>query len=353
MPSPDSPSILVIRRRYLGDIVLLGSVLSNLRLHWPSSRIAVLVERPYAGILDLNPDVNDVLTLPLRWPEWWSFWKRLRSFRFTHVLDFDNTERTALIARLCGASTRVAYNRELIPFRQAWLYTHVAPVRNVDYDRQSITTTYHALLKAIDVPIATHTVRLVPRSSDLEEVRRLIGQGSKKVLVHPGTRSAFRRWPAERFATVCDQLQDQLDAQVFVMGGPGELEVARAIREKCESHVVLLDQAFTTAQFAALLSLFDVLLCHDSGPMHIAAAVGTRVVALFGSQNATIWRPQGDGHRLLQTELPCPCIPESARPGPCTPTDSYRSYCVRRIESAQVLEAVKQQLRVPHPRTPR
>ena len=344
MSSPESPRFLIIRRRYLGDIVLLGSVFRNLRLHWPTARLAALVEAPYAGVLSLNPDVDESLTLPSRLSAWFGFIRRLRRSGFTHVLDFDNTERTALITRASGAGTRVAYNRELIRFRQPWLYTHAAVVRNADYDRQPITTTYHALLTAIGVPIASQQIRLVPRTEDLSAARRLVGGPGKKVLVHPGTRSPYRRWPVERFAAVCDRIQDDLGAQVFVMGGPGELEVARAIRDRCQTHVVLLDQRFSTEQFAALLAQFDLLLCHDSGPMHIAAAVGTTVVALYGSQNAVIWRPNGEDHVVLQTALPCPCLPESERPGACIPTDSYRSYCVRRLEVATVVAAIEAKL---------
>ena len=347
MTSPETPRILVIRRRYLGDIVLLGSVFLNLRRHWPAARIGALVERPYAGILPLNPDVDHVHTLPTRWSEWWGFLRQLRRQRYTHVLDFDNTERTAFVTRMSGAAVRVAFDRELIPFRQAWVYTHSARVRNADYDRQPITTTYLALLRAIDVPVVHLAPRLVPRPADVETVRKLVAGAGRKVLVHPGTRSAYRRWPAERFATLCDRIQDELGAQVFVVGGPGERDVAREIRDRCESHVVLLEQPFTTGQFAALLSQFDVMLCHDSGPMHIAAAVGTRVVALFGSQNTAIWQPQGEGHIVLQTDLPCPCLPEPERPGPCAPSDSYHSYCVRRILAPQVFAAVETQLGTP------
>ena len=68
MPSA-SPRILVIRRRYLGDIVLLGSVFRNLRLHWPAATLAAVVEAPYADVLALNPDVDVVLTFPRHWGE--------------------------------------------------------------------------------------------------------------------------------------------------------------------------------------------------------------------------------------------------------------------------------------------
>jgi len=160
------------------------------------------------------------------------------------------------------------------------------------------------------------------------------------VLVHPGSRSPFRIWPAERFAAVCDRLQDELGAQVFLVAGPGEQALVRAIRGHAQSHLVALSQRFSVGQFAALLAEFDVMLCHDSGPMHVAASVGTPVVALFGSQNAAIWRPLGPRHTVLQTPLPCTCL-GAAAPDPCVPSDSYRSYCVRKLEPDLVFSALR------------
>src|ERR1019366_300036 len=106
--SPARPHILVIRRRYLGDIVLLGSVLRNLRLHWPDAHLSVLVESVYVDVLALNPEVDTALVLPRRLREWPGFLRHVRRARFTHVLDLDNTEKTAAVARLSGAPFRLA-----------------------------------------------------------------------------------------------------------------------------------------------------------------------------------------------------------------------------------------------------
>ena len=337
------PRVLIIRRRYLGDIVLLGSVLKNIKLHWPAAWVAVLTEHAYAGVLPLNPDVDSALTLPRRAREWFGFARTLRRVGFTHVLDFDNTDKTALVTRLTGAKTRATFDRELIPFRYRWLYTHAAKVTNEFYDSHHITETYLALPAAIGVPIHSREVRLIPRNSDLAEARKLIARGGNKVLVHPGSRSAFRIWPVERFAAVCDQLQDKLGAQIFLTAGPNEQPLLEEIRTNARSHIVTLPASKNVGEFAAQLAQFDALLCHDSGPMHIAAAVGTPVVALFGSQNATIWRPLGERHTILQTPLPCTCL-GAAAPGPCVPADSYRSYCVRKVGAEEVFAAVTRTL---------
>src|SRR5688572_728988 len=343
IPRDRVPRVLVVRRRYLGDIVLLGSVLRNLRLRWPRAWLTVLTEPAYAGVLRLNPDVDATLKFPTRATAWIGFVRALRRTGLTHVLDFDNTEKTALVTRLTGAPIRATFDRELIPFRHGWVYTHTAKVTNEFYDTHHITETYLALPAAAGIPITTREVRLVPRPDDLAEATKLIVRGGNKVLVHPGTRSPYRVWPAERFADICDRLQDKLGAQVFLTAGPGERPLVEQIQSHTRTHVVVIESPRNVGRLAALLAQFDAFLCHDSGPMHIAAAVGTPVVALFGSQNATIWRPLGQRHTILQTPLPCACIGPAA-PTPCVTGDSYRSYCVRKLPADDVFTALTRTL---------
>jgi ADP-heptose:LPS heptosyltransferase len=284
------------------------------------------------------------MVFPRRLREWPGFLREIHRIGFTHVLDFDNTEKTTLVTQASRASQTVVFSHEPVSHRSRWFYLHVATVKDAGYNHQHITDTYHALLPPIGVLIRTHDIRLVPRPEDVATTAKLVGQSPRKILIHPGSRSSYRVWPAERFAAICDRLQDRLGTQVFIAAGPGELAMAKAIQEKAQSHVVVLESSFSIPQFAALLSHFDVVLCHDSGPMHLAAAVGTSVVALYSSQNATIWRPVGEGHIVLQTTLPCSCLPESERPGPCTPANSYLSYCVRKLDVDTVFAALVDKL---------
>lgn len=343
-----SPRILAIRRRYLGDLVLLGCVFRNLRLHWPQASLQLLTETGYAPVASLNPDINRIITFPRRLPQWPAFISELRAQRFTHVLDFDNSDRTALSARFSGAPTRITQKRDTSPFRQGWAYTDVVPVENATYHRTSIVETYLALLQPLGVPASSRESRLIPSAADRDWAQRLVGFNlgidagyARKLLVHPGSRSRFRQWPPERFAAVCDRLQDDLDVQVFVVAGPGERMLAERIREHAKSHLVVIDERLRIGQLAALAAACGIVLCHDSGPMHVAAAAGARVVALYGSQNATIWRPLGEGHTLLQTPLPCTCLPDA--PTPCVKEDSYRNYCVRKLSVDEVYAALRQQ----------
>jgi ADP-heptose:LPS heptosyltransferase len=335
--------VLVIRRRYLGDIVLLGSFFRNLKLHWPDARIAALVEPAYAGILGLNPDVSEVLELPRGVFAWPGFLARLRGTGFTHVFDLDNTEKTALIARLSGAPFRSAIHHGNHPVRLGALYSEVAYEPAAVHESRPISEYYLTALGAAGVPVATREVRLVPRESDVADWRRFVGAQAMTLLVHPGSRSPSRIWPAERFACVCDRVQDELGAQVVLVGGAAERGLIGEIRRSAKTHLLLIEAPPTLPRLAALARTCTALLCHDSGPMHVAAAVGTPVVALYGSQNPVLFRPHGMGHTQLVPAQPCAaCV----APGLCVPGDSYRTRCVQTITAEQVFAALKATLSV-------
>jgi len=321
--------------------VLLGAFLRNLRLHWPEGRIAVLAEPAYTDVLALNPDVDEILPMPGTRTGWLNFAWRVRRAGFTHVFNFDNTEGTALITRLSGAAFRLGLHHGGYRLKLAGAYTHRVNDPNDRHESRPITEYYLTALEPAGIPIASREVRLVPRAADLEKLSRFVGAGGRRVLlVHPGSRSPWRVWPADRFAAVCDRVQEELDAQVVLVGGPADRQTVDEIRRLAKLHVLTLQEPMSIPRFAALSRLSALLLCHDSGPMHVAAAVGTPVVALYGSQNSVLFRPAGDHHILVQPPLPCT---DCVAPERCAPMDSYHNLCVQRNTVATVFAAVAAQ----------
>jgi ADP-heptose:LPS heptosyltransferase len=348
MPT-DRPRILVIKRRYLGDIVLLGIFFRSLRRHWPDAVVHGLVEEPYAEILALNPDVNGAHKLPQKSSalgRWFSLIRALRSERYTHVLDLDNTEKTAWLARIAGAPLRAALHLGNQPIRLPRFYTHHQAVEPGFRRTRHITAYYNQLLRTIGVAEDQSPLQLQPLATDQAWAKSLpavaaLPADRPKLLLHPGSRSAFRVWPPENFATVCDTLQRDGLASVTLIAGPAEQATVAAIRERMQTPVTVIAEQMPVARLAALFTCFDLLLCHDSGPMHLATAVGLSVVALFGSQNLNEWRPLGADNIALQPPLPCiACV----APGVCKPENSYQNYCVRNITTERVLTAICERL---------
>jgi len=345
-PAQAAPRILVIRRRYLGDIVLLGSVFRSLRRHWPQAHLTALVERAYTGVTTINPDVDDILEMPHGILEWLRLIRTLRREKFTLVLDFDNRRKTALVTRLSRAACRVALHHGPKVCRPRF-YTRHEIVEDDFLVNRHITDFYHRMLRAVNVPLVSEPFLLTPRVADLDFVRRLpeltsLPPGRPRLLVHPGSRSTYRVWPAKFFAEVCARLQTEGAASVILVAGPAEQAIVNAIRQHMQTPVACLQHPLEVPQLAALFASVDLLLCHDSGPMHLAAAVGTRVVALYGSQNLANWRPLGAHHTVLRPPLPCVnCV----SPSICRPDEPYFNHCVRNITVPDVLAALHAQLR--------
>ena len=335
------PNFLVIRRRYLGDVVLIGSLLRNLKLHHPQARISVLCEAAYADVLKLNPDVDETLAFPSRLTDWFLTVHEMRKRQFTHVLDIDNRDKTALLTRLSGAPIRVTLTHgRRIHFPS--FYTQSVIIPGSFLDDRHITELYLRLLELIDVPLTTRDCRLVPRTEDLSAIQKVLQNlaphlSHPRILVHPGSRSPWRVWPPANFAKALDALMESNPNSVVLVAGPGERATVDAICAEMTIKPARIDQNLTLPQLAALFASFDLLVCHDSGPMHLASAVGTRVVALYGSQKIAHWRPLGQANTTLQPPLPCKnCV----SPGACNPADAYFNHCVRNITVERVISAV-------------
>jgi ADP-heptose:LPS heptosyltransferase len=336
-----TPRILVTRRRYLGDVTLAGPVFRNLREQWPEAHIVGLVDAPFVDALALNPDVDEVWAHPTRAAAWPGFLLKLRWARFTDVFDLDNRGRSALAARATCAPFRMVLHRNEEPVLHPKVFNHIVHVPRVDYEQRWIPDYYLQTLIAAGVPVKSREVRLVPREADLAATKAKLGTG-RILLVHPGSRRVERIWPAARFAAVCDLVQEQLGARIVLAGGAPEQPLLEEIRRCMRHEPIPFESLLSIAQFAALARCCSLLLCHDSGPMHVAAAVGTRVVALHGSQDLRQFHPAGEGHTLLQPSLPCgaACV----APNECVRGDSYHSFCVRRIEVEEVFAAVRAKL---------
>jgi ADP-heptose:LPS heptosyltransferase len=344
--------LLVLRRRYVGDIVLLESSFRLLRRHWPAARIVASVDPAYRELPKLHPAIDATLPMPVRSHEWPGFLWRLRREKFTHVLDFDNRPRTALIALLSGASLRATLRHGAEPrFRHC--YTHRLVVEGKYLDNHHITDFYHRLLRVVGIAIKDDPGFLVPLAHEVAQIEQLpeiaaLPAGRPRLLVHPGSRSPHRIWPAESFAKVCDAVQSEGLASVLFVAGPAEQTVVDGITKRMTTPAHVLKRPLTLTQLAALFVSVDRLLCHDSGPMHLAASVGTPVIALYGSQPIVNWRPMGEGHILLQAPLPCQsCV----SPDFCQTNDTYFNHCVRKISPEIVVNAIRTSLNLtaPHP----
>ncbi len=328
-------NLLVIKLRYIGDVLLATPVLRALRERFPEARVTVAVNRGTEAILKWNPDVQEVMVVEKGGlAEQLRFLRAVRSRRFDAVIDLTDGDRAAILAGLSGAPLRIGFNEE-----HRWrglLFTTIAPalsgtVHRVDYDLQ-------ALLPLGIEPKASQP-RLYTSLEDDERAARLLeeaglaGAGGPLVMFQPGARYWFKAWPAERFATLADRLSDSFGCRVVIGGNEPERLLAEEVRRLARSTPTVLAGRTPLLTYAAILKRCRLFVGNDNGPMHMAAALGVPVVALFGPSNPGEWGPRGPQVRVLYKGLDCRrCFHPTCARG--------EESCMKRISVEEVWTAV-------------
>jgi heptosyltransferase-2 len=316
--------ILVFSFSFIGDAVLSTSVIQPLRKHFPDAHITFLVGPRAFDLLATDPNIDATLVYDNRGEH--AGWKgRLRLIRTLRLEKFDLVVnlRDSLMARCIGAEhwgmARRESNRHAVT-----RYLEVLQRQGVD------TTNAHPLVALTEVEQTA--ARNFLAEAGLRSERLLIG-------IHPGGNWEYKLWDGKNYAEVASILAEKLDATILLFAGPNERALQAQVAEKMDVPPILV-QTDDLRHLAALISACDVYIGNDTGPMHIAAAVGTPVVALFGSTNHIRSGPYGDAHTVLQSgiNLGCnPCHP-GRRPGGC---GAGSCEVIAGITVEQVLEAME------------
>ncbi len=305
-PLPAGAHVLVVRLSALGDVLFALETVAALRAERPDVRIDFLVEDRFAGVLSGHPDLAAVRTLPRRGGvgRLRALWALFRGPRYDAVLDVHGLLKSALPARLVRTRRRIGFAPPLAKEGAHRLYTETvtAPRPTPHRAEQGLH-----VLRALGLPGAARQARLAAA----EPPQELDGGDGPLVVLHPGTSAfaAFKRWPVERFAALAGRLQ-HAGIRVAVSFGPGEQDMAAVIRASAPASIPLDGGALGLLRLAAAYRTADVVVAADTGPLHIAAAAGARVLALFGPKDTNLYGPRdhGAGHRILFHDVPCrPC----------------------------------------------
>ncbi|MET0516445.1 MAG: lipopolysaccharide heptosyltransferase II [Nitrospiraceae bacterium] len=308
--NPPVHRLLLIKPSSLGDIVHTLPTLNVLRQRFPYAAVTWLVKRQWAELIERVEGVDQICPVDEGMRGWLAQVTQLRARRFDLVIDLQGLFRSGVMAWLCGCAWRVGFAnaREGSPF----FYTHRVTVPTVPMHAVDRYLLVAAALGA-DTS-APPQFRFQQREEDSQKVVALL----KKHGLHPGkpwiamnvsARWVTKRWPAEHFARTADRLsQEGLEPVVFI-GGVLEREDTRRVMRHMHTKAVDLTGQTTVGLLPSLLQKAVVLVTNDSGPMHIAAAVGTPVVALFGPTDPVRTGPYGHGHTVLTEDVPCrPCF---------------------------------------------
>lgn len=348
--------ILIIKLSALGDVLFATPLAKACRQAWgEDSEIHWLVQEYAEPVLRGNPSVDQIIRFegPLK-PSFAAaraFEKaavRLRAERYDLVLNCHRMVATQLLVWLTGAAQRIGFRDRLSRF----CYTDEVP-----YDAEAHETErYLELLRRVREEVVNPGMQMVAT-----EEARVVGQllvsqlGDRKPLIgmapgggiNPGTVMLIKRWPAERFAEVGRQLVAS-GAGVVLCGSPDEVELCAEIAAGIGEGVLNLAGQTDKLQLVGVLAACRVVIANDSGPLHMAAALGLPTVALFGPTDPRLVAPLGPKHRFLWSHIDCaPCYrPDNARSRRvwlCTRTgDELR--CLRDLAPEDVVAAVREAL---------
>ncbi len=327
--------VLVIKPSALGDVVQTLPVLSMLRKRFAEAELAWVIKSSLSQLLHRHPLLDRVLVwdhTPSRRRGFLRLLGQVRRGGFDLVIDLQGLLRTGLLSLASAARYRVGFSNAREGAR--FCYTHRVPIPTRDLPALA---KYVLVARALGCPVDNIPAAMIPlRSEDVAWARAQLARVPRPVVaVHPGAQWPTKRWPGERFARVLHRLQEATGAGVVLVGGPGERKLCTQVAQTLPGAVLNLAEQTTLLQLAAVLQQAQVLLSGDSGPMHLAAALNTPVVALFTCTSPLRAGPHGKGHRVLAAQVPC--------------ASSYRKRCrslccMEAINEEQVFRALRDQL---------
>ncbi len=327
--------LLLIKPSSLGDIVHALPTLDALRRRFPSAEISWFVKAQWAGILERVRGVDRIWPVGPGLSDWLREIGRLRDHGFDLVVDLQGLFRSGAAAWLTGCGTRVGFAnaREGSPL----CYTHRVPVPTPE---MHAVDRYRLVARALGCAETEPSFPIVPSQADGAQVRALLNAvgvdpESRWVAMLVSARWATKRWPVASFVSVAQQLRRQ-GIPVVVIGAASERAEAQDVAIR--SGALDLSGQTSLTVLPALLQAAACLVTNDSGPMHVAAAMGTPVVAMYGPTSAVRTGPYGSRHRVLTAAVACrPCFSRTCR-------QAVPLECLSSIGPEQVVSAIRQSL---------
>ncbi|HEY3914806.1 MAG TPA: lipopolysaccharide heptosyltransferase II [Verrucomicrobiae bacterium] len=352
MPAP-AEKLLIRGVNWLGDAIMTTPALMRLREALPQTRITLLSPEKLAGLWSGQPFVDEVLTFSPG-ESVWSVGRRLREKRFTVAIAFPNSARSALELWLAGIPTRIGVGRGLLLTQSLPQRAGAVKMRKLSADE--VQQRVREGTSPERIPPEAHHVHhylyltgalgasaepLVPRIDVSAEEKETVRQkfslapmaGQPLFGMNPGAEyGPAKRWPAERFAEAAVSLRKKTNCRWVIFGGSGDTDLAQKIAREVGEPILNLAGKTNLRELAAALKICDLVVTNDTGPMHLASAVGARVVAIFGSTSPELTGPIFSSRtRITRHRVPCsPCFRREC------PIDLR---CLRGIGAEQVIAA--------------
>jgi len=309
--------IVVRGTNWVGDAVMGVPALRRLRQLFPNAHITLVV-RPWAEGLFADADfLNALITYERK--SWRSVLEQAQMWReqkFDLAVLFQNAFEAALIPFLARVSWRIGYATD----GRKILLTHalaLPPRRSAEHEifyYLNIVREIERMLGHPPAAVEPAYSLTVSEQRQLSAVDKLVGFGARQeritVALCPGSiNSRAKRWPAERYAELADRLIKEQGADVLLIGSDGERDVARQVKQHMTQQPLNLTGKTTLADTVAILSVVDLVVTNDTGPAHIASALGRPTLVVFGPTNPLTTRPYGPSAEIIREPPDCaPCM---------------------------------------------
>ena len=294
--------ILVIKFRHIGDVLLSTPLIKNLKLNYPNAEIDYVLNKDCIDMVSQNPSINKIFAydrkeirsknLISRLIEEFRFVKSIVSNNYDLVINLTEGDRGAIICKLSRAKTRLG-----IRSKNRWV-TYLLKPYTIELDPDYCVHTIEKDLKfinALNGNIFEKKVEIFYSNEDKKSVEEICQQYKLKnfIIVHPVSRWLFKCWDNQKFAKIIDYIQEKMQIPVVITASlaPKELQIVNDLLDKCCTNPINLAGKLSLKKLAALISKADLFLGVDTAPMHIAAALETPVIALFGSSDPKLWGP--------------------------------------------------------------
>lgn len=306
--------ILVVLPNWFGETLFVTPFLRALRAFSPNAWIATLGWPQCRAVLLHNPRVNKLLEYDERGAHRgpvgkWRLIRSLRRQRFDCAFILRRSLSRSLLLMLAGVPRRVGFANA----KSGWLLTHRVTPSSAPVHK---AFTYVPLLEALGASAPRGFYDYIVHDTERAAAARLLderpgAEGGPLVIVHPGANWLHKRWPADRFAALADRLIADRGAHILVTGSPDDAPLADDIKRKMRHAPTILAGRTTLRELAVLLEQAQVVISNDTGVLHIAAALGRPVVALYGPTSPALTGPLGEPERMIVLHHPdcCPEIP--------------------------------------------
>ena len=339
--------IVIFNVNWLGDVLFSTAVIRNIRFNYPGSYIACIIPPRCAAVLEGNPYLNEIILYDEKALQKGiagkiAFINALRKKRFDCAFFLHRSLTRAFIVWAAGIGERIGYTTSKRAF---FLTRRIAPldirgVHRIDY--------YLGVIRGAGLAVKDRHTDFFFSALDRREVEAFLSRNAiyaRDVVIglNPGGNWGPKRWQKENFALLADRLAIEFGARVIFTGSPEDKDLVANIRSLMKSSPVSACGILSLKQFSALCARLSVFISADSGPLHIANAVGAqRIIALFGPTDPQLTGPvPPDRVEIVQINIGCKI--------PCYTVDCADNRCMKAISVDDVLAAVRSAIRATNP----